>query len=531
MRLSLNGIFKDRMVFQWGADIRVFGSSSTECLVCVQLLKDGKKVSESQVLTDADLKFTATLPPVDMPGGPYQFKIQSRVKSQSKWTSEQIINDCYAGEVWIAAGSSNMEYPLARSAYAKYTVESVPATDIRFYNVPAAGFMDEAQRAAEEASEWIDIDGETCMDMSAVSFYFAREIEARIDCKIGIIGCFMARTSISCWLSEECLMSTRDGRKMKKSFDVHAESLTDEEFDIMKVEYESDVEMYEARLKAILNEDPYITYGAAREKIGDSPSNLPVGYKAERHPGAVFECMVKRIIPFTVRGVIFYQGEADCDERAPLYGQVFASMIEEWREEFLDLDLPFIFCQLPMYISKERRFMDYDDFAWAKLREQQQTVANEVHDTYMAVLADCGEFDNVHPADKKTPGKRIAAMALKFVYGFRDVPALAPYIIDARRGDGVEISFGGDFLLLNLTTGFDSDDTGFEVAGEDGEFHKAAATVDFDGRTVLLNCPQVEFPVKVRYGYFSYGATPLYADNGLAATPFSVSVEKTLGGM
>jgi sialate O-acetylesterase len=183
-----------------------------------------------------------------------------------------------------------------------------------------------------------------------------------------------------------------------------------------------------------------------------------------------------------------------------------------------------------MYISKERRFMNYDDLAWAKLREQQQLVAIDVHDAYMAVLADCGEFDNIHPADKRTPGIRIAAIALKYVYGFNDIPALAPYIIDARRGDGVEVSFGGDFMLLNMATGYDSDDTGFEVAGEDGEFYKASATVDFDGKTIILSCPKVEYPVKVRYGYFSYGATPLYADNGLAATPFSVDVEKTLGG-
>ena len=85
-------------------------------------------------------------------------------------------------------------------------------------------------------------------------------------------------------------------------------------------------------------------------------------------------------------------------------------------------------------------------------------------------------------------------------------------------------------MLLNLATGFGPEDSGFEVAGEDGEFFPAEATVDFDGNTVLLSCPMVEYPSKVRYAFFSYGPTPLHAQNGLTATPFQVRIDKDLGG-
>lgn len=530
MHLTLNGIFKDNMIFQWGAELRIFGVSDEACSIFIRMIKDGEIVQESGGTTNDDLSFVCCFEPVTEPGGPYQIEVFSLTDTEDECNEEKTLINCYAGEVWLAAGQDNMKYPLVRSEFAQYTVEELPETDIHFYCVPRAGFIDEAQKRAEEESEWLVVDKDTCLDMSAVAFYFARELEARIDCKIGIIGCYMSKTSISYWLSEDKLLSTKEGKLMKDKYDRDAAEITDEDFDELQTEYEIDKEQYDACIKSMLRNDPYLTYEQVKEQIGPFLINPPKGARSVRRPGSMFECMVRRVVPYVIRGVIFYQGETDCEENASSYSKVFTSLIEEWRDVFVNPDMPFIFCQLPMYISKERRFMNYDDLAWAKLREQQQKVAVDVHDAYMAVLADCGEFDNIHPADKRTPGMRIAALALKYVYGFNDIPALPPYIIDARRGDGVEVSFGGDFRLLNLATGFDSDDTGFEVAGEDGEFYKASAAVDFDGKTVILNCPKVEYPAKVRYGYFSYGATPLYADNGLAAAPFSVNVEKTLGG-
>ena len=283
-------------------------------------------------------------------------------------------------------------------------------------------------------------------------------------------------------------------------------------------------------IRESLKYDPYMTYLEADMKFGPEPWPPPVGLRAVRHPGSFFECMILRIAPYTLRGVIFYQGEADAaDGYQNEYGPVFKTLIREWREVFFDDELPFLFCQLPMFISKERKYMGYDDMSWPVMREQQQIVAIDLPDVYMAVIADCGEFNNLHPADKKTPGDRLALLAQKFVYGFENVDAVAPYIVDARRGEGVEITFGGDYMLLNIATDYGGNESGFEVAGEDGEFYPADAAVDFDGKTVLLSCPEVEFPAKVRYAYFSYGPTPLHAQNGLTATPFQVSLDKDLG--
>ena len=88
-----------------------------------------------------------------------------------------------------------------------------------------------------------------------------------------------------------------------------------------------------------------------------------------------------------------------------------------------------------------------------------------------------------------------------------------------------------DLAFIKLIIKDTLEKTGFEVAGEDGEFFPAEATVDFDGKTVLLSCPFVEYPSKVRYAFFSYGPTPLHAQNGLTATPFQVHIDKDLGGI
>ena len=423
-----------------------------------------------------------------------------------------------------------MDYPLTRSEFAKFIIPKISNTEIRFYRVPSFGHMNEKQAQAEAESKWVDINSDTAGEMSAVAFYFARELESRLDAKIGIIQCCATRATIDNWQSVESLLSTKEGRQYIKDFDDAASELTPEEFEKADAEYKEKYAEYNKVLAEALKENPYLTYPEADAKLGPAPWPAPIGPKSARRPGAAFECMILRIAPYTLRGVIFYQGEADTDGHQSEYGHVFETMIKEWRDVFFDDQLPFIFCQLPMYISKDRKYMGFDDMSWPLLREQQQIVAIDMPNVYMAVTVDCGEFNNLFPSDKKTPGDRLALLAEKFVYGFEKVEAVSPFIIDARRGEGVEITFGGDYLLLNLTTGFGPDDSGFEVAGDDGKFYPAEANVDFDGKTILLSCPLVEFPSKVRYAFFSYGPTPLHAQNGLTATPFQVRIDKDLGG-
>ena len=524
MAIILNGIFKDKMVFQWGAELRVFGCCDSNSVIRAALFKDGEEISSGTCGTEEDGSFLVCLEPVEEPGGPYELKIFEND------VEDRVITDAYAGEVWLAAGGGNMEYPLVRSEFARFIIRLLGETDIRYYKVPTFGHLNNDQAYAEAASEWVDVNRETAGEMSAVAFYFARELESRIDAKIGIIQCCSTRSTIDNWQSVESLLSTKEGRQYIKDFDDAAAELTPEEYRKAEAKFNEAYKNYQFILAEALEENPWMTYPEADLKLGPAPWPAPVGHLSARRPGSVFEAMILRIAPYTLRGITFYQGEADTDGHQNEYGNVFKSMIKEWRDVFFDDQLPFIFCQLPMYISKQRKYMDFDDMSWPLLREQQQIVAIDTPNVYMAVTVDCGEFNNLFPSDKKTPGDRLALLAEKFVYGFEQVDAVSPFIIDARRGEGVEITFGGDYLLLNMTPGFGPDDSGFEVAGDDGKFYPAEANVDFDGKTVLLSCPYVEFPSRVRYAFYSYGPAPLHAQNGLTATPFQVRIDKDLGG-
>ncbi len=545
--MRLNGIFKDDMVFQRDADVRIFGETTPGSKVVIKATIKNKsnrivlKGETSEIYDDGF--FVLTMPALPK-GGPYTLKVEAKGEKLSdediffdRYPSKQTFENVYFGEVWLASGQSNMEYPLMRSELARRDVPQCPETMIHFYKVPEHGVYDELQRKEEDESSWSVISKDTCGDMSGVAYYFARRIEEYIhehgedaeDLHFGIIGCYSGGSSVSGWQSVESLKKTESGRKYIETFKAACSVVSDDVMELTARQYKDARLGYLAKVDRVLKQNPYTNYVDMERIVGGSPWPPPDSPTSIRRPGALFDTMLLRVVPFSLRGVIFYQGEEDCEDYAMDYGVVFKTMIEEWREAFWNENLPFIFCQLPMYISKDKKYMGYDDYKWPRLRAQQEYVSKTVPNTYMAVLADCGEFDNVHPSDKKTPGERLAQLALRFIYGFNEIPAVAPYAIDVRRGEGVEITFSGDFDMLSLVTQFAVDETGFELAGEDGEFLPAQASVDFDGKTVILTNPLIEYPMKVRYAYFSYGLANLVSDTGLAAAPFEAIIDRSIG--
>lgn len=533
--MKLNGIFKDDMIFQRDREIRVFGEALGAETVS-GVLKDAKGniiVQESTNEIFEDGFFLLIMPPTRA-GGPYTLEITLDDFS----FPDAVLNNVYVGEVWLAAGQSNMEYPLGRSEFARRVIADVPDTKIHFYDIPVAGNYDQDQAMKEDQSKWVVINKDNCYDMSAVAFYFARKIETFLEehhvegkeLHIGIVGCYLGGTSMASWQTVESLESTPEGRRYVEMFDEEVKALPPKFRQAAMDQYNRDLDVYYEKMKALLEKNPYITYIDAEKKSGLTiPWPPPSTPESIRRPGALFNTMVLRIVPFALRGVILYQGETDADDHADEYAPVFTSMINEWRESFWDEKLPFLFCQLPMYTSRDLKYMGFDDMKWPKLREQQALVAKTVPDTYMAVLTDCGEFDNLHPVDKKTPGERLALLALHHVYGYESLPATAPYVVDVRRGEGVEVTFGGDFKQLNLLSAYSSSESGFELAGDDGVFYPAEASVDFDGKTVVITCSEVEWPKSVRYAYFSYGTANLVTDNGLAAAPFQAVIDRSIG--
>ena len=265
MAIRLNGIFKDNLVFQWGAEFRIFGTCDSVRTIRCDLIKDGKTVLTGVAGTEDDGSFLVCVDPTDEPGGPYELAVYEDDQEQIR------LKNCYAGEVWLAAGQRNMEYPLARTEFAKYIIPKIGKTEIRLYDVPKAGFLDDDQAKAEEESQWVEITSENAGRMSGIAYYFAHSLEVRLDSKIGIITCCFGASTIDCWQSVDSLKETKEGRLYIKGFDEAAASLTDSEYDQYQREYEVNKTVYDNMIRESLKYDPYMTYLEADMKFAPNP--------------------------------------------------------------------------------------------------------------------------------------------------------------------------------------------------------------------------------------------------------------------
>lgn len=246
---------------------------------------------------------------------------------------------------------------------------------------------------------------------------------------------------------------------------------------------------------------------------GDIHWPLPVGRKSAFRPAGMFDTMIKRIIPFAVRGVWWYQGEEDskCPDR---YAKMTAALQQDWRAYFGNI--PFIATQIPMYIN----VLDYDKmgetFRFARIREQQQKALAITKNSYLVSGIDCGEFDNLHPKKKRPVGERIALCSLKYVYGFKDVDTSYPTISSCKFVGGQAEMTVEDSDGLRTVDG--TPPKAFRLAGSDGVFYDAKAEIF--GNTVIAVSDKVNNPMFARYAFTDYTDVNVVGKNGLPLLPF-----------
>jgi sialate O-acetylesterase len=228
-------------------------------------------------------------------------------------------------------------------------------------------------------------------------------------------------------------------------------------------------------------------------------------------PTLLSNAMIEPLVPFAIRGVIWYQGESNAG-RAFQYRELFPRLIRDWRKRWNQGDFPFLFVQLANFMSvKDQPVED----SWAELREAQLLALSEPN-TGMAVAIDIGDADDIHPKNKQEVGRRLALNALKIAYK-QDIVASGPrYASMQTQGDKMRLQF------INIADGLviknDEDLKGFAIAGEDRVFRWAEASID--GDTVILWHPQIKNPVAGRYAWASNPICNLYNSAGLPASPF-----------
>lgn len=230
-------------------------------------------------------------------------------------------------------------------------------------------------------------------------------------------------------------------------------------------------------------------------------------------PTLLFNGMINGFTDFAIKGVIWYQGEANTS-RAYQYREVFKALIQDWRTQFNNPDMPFLFVQLANFMKPDDKPVDSQ---WAELREAQK-MALELPNTGMAVAIDIGEADDIHPRNKQDVGLRLALNALKIAYG-KDLVYSGPVFRSMEtHGNKIILHFDhtGSGLMVKDKYGYLK---GFAIAGEDKVFHWARA--ELEGNKVVVYNKNVENPVAVRY---AWGNNPddanLYNKEGLPASPF-----------
>jgi sialate O-acetylesterase len=234
----------------------------------------------------------------------------------------------------------------------------------------------------------------------------------------------------------------------------------------------------------------------------------PVGASNQNSPSVLYNAMLAPLVPFAIRGAIWYQGESNA-ARAYQYRTLFPTMIRNWRSAW-GYDFPFYFVQLPNWRARRDAPSESD---WAELREAQAMTLREPR-TGMAIAIDLGG-DDLHPRNKLDVGRRLAALALANVYGKAIVPSGPLFDRFKVEGNKVKISFKHG---QGLKTSDGGPVKGFAIAGADKRFVWADARIE--GDTIVVSSPTILKPVAVRYGWADNPLVNLYNETGLPASPF-----------
>jgi sialate O-acetylesterase len=488
--LRLPKVWSDHAVVQRDRPIHVWGWADVGERVTATL-RNGSGTEETAAATADSLgHWSLYLPQRPAAGGAYTLT----VSEGQMGGSPILVRDLLMGDVWVASGQSNMEMPLLGfpgSAVLKNSAEEIQAA-----NHPEIRLLHEPKRFSyfplqDQDATWQISTPETAANFSSVAYFFAREIQHDQKVPVGVVEADWGGTPAEAWTSLDTLGGDA---ALMPVFAARA----------AEMDKQADVEAIKAR---------YAREDAAAKAAGRKPEEHP--WQAPVEPWAaasLYNGMIAPVTPLAIRGVIWYQGEANTSlERAPLYHRLFSAMIGDWRRQFAQGDFPFLFVQISSYNSSP------EEEHWGMLRDAQRRTLS-VANTAMAVTLDVGDRDNVHPADKQTVGHRLALAARDVSYG-ENVHYSGPLFLQATtEGAGMRVYFTGADGKLAVRGGALE---GFELAGADHHFVPATAKIDADGATVTVTSPQVTAPIYVRYAWPNAPDATLTDDAGLPASTFS----------
>ena len=509
--LKPNVLFSKGAVLQQGISLPVWGTGASGETVRVSI----NGVSGESV-TGGDGKWQCKIPPLQA-GGPFVLKIESRGKTLD-------IDDIYVGEVWFCSGQSNMDLQLAAVYGGNDAVESARNDPmVRLFRVrrsASATPSDALFNSWSSATDPVAIG-----QASAVGYFFIREIRRRLNVPVGLIQAAWGATTAEAWTSREALAANPLFRPKLKSLN-DALSAYPKKLGNYLAQEETFRNLFN---EALVTYDRDCLSAKAASRPAPTPPwcpDAPPDPASVPNPSHCFNGMVAPVIPYALRGVIWYQGEQNTGA-GWAYRPLLETMFADWRKRWGLGEFPIYVVQLPAH---KKVISSTEPSTWAELRESQRLFAREFPNTAIVVTTDLGSETDIHPKLKEPVGARLALAARALTYGEKveySGPAFEGFTVS---GQTIRIEFSHS-NGLRAGTFADSDKkvfakterlVGFTVAGEDQIFWNADASVE--GTSVIVSSPKVPKPVAVRYGWADYPVANLQNAVGLWASPFRSDV-------
>lgn len=475
--VEMASLFTHNMVLQQGMRVPVWGTAPAGTVIAVIFAGQ-----ERASVADTNGHWRADLDALAASSEPRTLNVTS-VGS----TNRIALTNVVVGEVWIGSGQSNMEFPLRKSANATEAIAAANDPLLRLFTVekttsdtPLAGVK----------GTWSPCDPVTVAPFSAVAYYFGQELRRSRGIPVGLICSAWGGTCAEAWTPADVLQTTPQLAAVAERYQKQLR-----EWDAAKAET-----LYQQQLTN------HTRAAAEAEKAGRPKPKAPTRPQSpalsHQRPSGIYNAMIAPLQPFAIKGVIWYQGEANRD-RPGEYTDLLSNLIRGWRHAWQN-DFPFLFVQIAPYKTMPPALRE------AQLKAWQQTPG-----TAMIVITDHGNATNIHPTAKEPVGKRLALAARALAYG-ETVEASGPvYTSVAIHGGQAVVSFThvGKGLMAK-----DGPLKGFVVAGPDNIFKPAEATIQ--GETVVVRTPDIPDPKAVRYGWDTVPEVNLFNQDGLPASPF-----------
>ncbi|MDR1372557.1 MAG: sialate O-acetylesterase [Dysgonamonadaceae bacterium] len=446
-------IFTDNMVLQQQTEVPVWGK--TEANKGIKLITSWDN-QPYHADADSEGKWTVRIK-TPKAGGPYSITVSGK-------KDKIIIKNILIGEVWICSGQSNMEMPLAGWGKVKDWEQEIADADfpaIRLFTVEKNTSVTPLEDLKESNGKWQECSPETVAEFSSVAYFFGRHLYRNLNVPLGLVNTSWGGTVAEAWTSRETVEMIPD---------------------------------FAAALDRLQKQEE-------TDAVKRNPNRVTVLYNAMIYP----------LVPFTVGGAIWYQGESNAD-RAYQYCDLFPLMIQNWRSVW-GKNFPFYFVQLANFMERKP---EPQSSRWAELREAQLRTLR-LQNTGMAVTVDIGDEKDIHPKNKQDVGLRLALNALAKTYGKQvsySGPVYRSYQIE---GDKIRVKF--EDTATGLKTSDGNEIRGFAIAGADHVFHWATATAENETE-VTVGSSYVKYPVAVRYAWADNPECNLTDSSGLPASPF-----------